>query len=164
MTIGGSTRAYAGGQTSITADRLDVLATDDSDVDPSTAVYGVGGVTGTGAKSTTRISRVTEAFVAAGGNVAVSGGPVNIIAHSDADATANATSAAVSLAIHGPTWCNMHPQYSRSLDPEASHDILIQENHGNQADVRGSITRLVGGEGADIHVIRDDGSNFRNLP
>ena len=72
--------------------------------------------------------------------------------------------AAVQLVIHGQTWCNMHPQYCRSLDPEASHDVLIQENHENTADARGRITRLVGGAGADIHVIRDDGSNFRNMP
>ncbi len=70
----------------------------------------------------------------------------------------------VRLAIHGPTWCNMHPQYSRSLDPEESHDVLIQENHGSVASATGSIVRLVGGEGADIHVIRDDGTNFRNMP
>ncbi len=66
--------------------------------------------------------------------------------------------AAVSLVYHGPTWCNMHAQYCRSTEPEASHDILIQENHGNVATASGSITRLVGGEGADIHVIRDDGT------
>lgn len=72
--------------------------------------------------------------------------------------------ATVSLVCQGQTWCNMHPQYCRSTDPEASHDILIQENHGNEAAADGSITRLVGGAGADIHVIRDDGSNFRNLP
>lgn len=72
--------------------------------------------------------------------------------------------ATVNLVIHGPSWCNMHPQYSRSLEAEASHDILIQENHGNDADVRGSVTRLTSGEGADIHVIRDDGTAFRNLP
>lgn len=71
---------------------------------------------------------------------------------------------AVRLVIHGPTWCNMHPQYSRSLDPEESHDVLIQENHGSVASAKGSIVRLVGGEGADIHVIRDDGTNFRNMP
>ena len=70
----------------------------------------------------------------------------------------------VQLVIHGPSWCNMHPQYCRSLDPEASHDILIQENHGNVATATGGVTRLTGGEGADIHVIRDDGSDFRNLP
>lgn len=70
----------------------------------------------------------------------------------------------VNLVIHGPTWCNMHPQYCRSKDPEESHDILIQENHDSVADARGSITRLVGGAGADIHVLRDDGTNFRNMP
>jgi len=72
--------------------------------------------------------------------------------------------AAVNLIIHGPSWCNMHPQYSRSLDPEARHDILIQENHDNVADAQGKVTRLTGGDGADIHVIRDDGSSFRNMP
>jgi len=72
--------------------------------------------------------------------------------------------ATVKLVIHGPTWCNMHPQYSRSRDPQQMHDVLIQENHGNVADAKGSVTRLTGGEGADIHVLCDDGSNFRNLP
>jgi hypothetical protein len=72
--------------------------------------------------------------------------------------------ATVSLVVHGPTWCNMHPQSCRSTDADAAHDILIQENHGNVATAAGSITRLTGGEGADIHVIRDDGTNFRNLP
>lgn len=72
--------------------------------------------------------------------------------------------AAVNLVYHGTTWCNMHAQYCRSLDPEASHDILIQENHGSSTDAKGSIVKLVGGEGADIHVIRDDGTNFRNMP
>jgi len=72
--------------------------------------------------------------------------------------------AGVQLVIHGQTWCNMHPQYCRSLDPDESHDVLIQENHENTADARGSITKLVGGLGADIHVIRDDGTDFRNMP
>ena len=72
--------------------------------------------------------------------------------------------AAVQLILHGPTWCNMHPQYSRATEPEASHDILVQENHGNETDAKGSVRRLVGGAGADIHVVRDDGSNFRNMP
>jgi hypothetical protein len=58
----------------------------------------------------------------------------------------------------------VHPQYCRSTNAEESHDILVQENHGNVADARGAITKLVGGEGADIHVIRDDGTNFRNMP
>ncbi len=70
----------------------------------------------------------------------------------------------VELVLHGPTWCNIHPQYCRSTDPEGSHDILVQENHDNVADERGQIERLVGGVGADIHVIRDDGTDFRNMP
>ncbi len=72
--------------------------------------------------------------------------------------------AAVRVAISGPTWCNIHPQYSRSLDAEKSHDILIQENHGNVHNLQGVITTLVSGEGADIHVIWDDGTNLRDLP
>ena len=72
--------------------------------------------------------------------------------------------ASVALVLHGQTWCNVHPQYSRSLDPEASHDILVQENHGNVCDTSGRNTRLAGGAGADIHVVRDDGTHFRNLP
>jgi hypothetical protein len=72
--------------------------------------------------------------------------------------------ATVDLILQGQTWCNLHPQYSRSTDAEAGHDILIQENHGNKADPQGEITTLVSGAGADIHVIRDDGTNFRTMP
>ena len=72
--------------------------------------------------------------------------------------------AKVELIIYGQTWCNMHPQYSRSLDPVASHDILIQENHGNLCDAAGVCTKGTGGEGADIHVVRDDGTDLRDLP
>ena len=70
----------------------------------------------------------------------------------------------IELILQGPSWCNVHPQYCRSSDPEASRDILVQENHGNQCDASGRFTRLTGGEGADIHVIRDDGTDFRDLP
>ena len=70
----------------------------------------------------------------------------------------------VRLVLQGPSWCNMHPQYSRSLNPEASHDILVQENHGNVRDADGNVVKLTGGAGADIHVIRDDGTDFRDMP
>ena len=70
----------------------------------------------------------------------------------------------VDLVLTGPTWLNMHPQYCRATAPEAAHDILIQENHGSEYSIDGQCTRLVGGEGADIHLIRDDGTDFRNLP
>jgi len=72
--------------------------------------------------------------------------------------------ASVKLILQGPSWCNVHPQYCRSTDVNAGHDILVQENHDNITDVQGQIKKLVGGVGADIHVIRDDGTNFRNMP
>lgn len=72
--------------------------------------------------------------------------------------------AGVELILHGPSWCNMHPQYSRSLDPLRMRDILVQENHGNVTDINGALLQLTGGLGADIHVIRDDGRNFRDMP
>jgi hypothetical protein len=68
------------------------------------------------------------------------------------------------LILHGPSWFNIHPQYSRSLDPEQGHDLLIQENHGGLCGPGGEDQVLVSGLGADIHVIRDDGQHFRNLP
>ena len=73
-------------------------------------------------------------------------------------------SGAVELILQGPSWCNVHAQYCRSTDPEAARDLLVQENHGNHCDASGRCTRLVGGDGADVHVIRDDGTGFRDLP
>ena len=70
----------------------------------------------------------------------------------------------VRMVLEGPSWCNVHPQYSRSLDAESNHDILVQENHGNRVGADGSLLELVGGDGADIHLIRDDGTDFRNMP
>jgi len=76
----------------------------------------------------------------------------------------NLETPAVELVLSGPSWCNIHPQYSLSTDEEHFRDLLIQENHGNTANPAGDIQRLVGGDGADIHVIRDDGSDFRDMP
>ena len=72
--------------------------------------------------------------------------------------------ATVELVLTGPTWCNIHPQFCRSREAEEKRDILVQENHGNVHDLQGAITGLTGGNGADIHVIRDDGTNFRAMP
>ena len=66
--------------------------------------------------------------------------------------------ASFELVHHGPSWLNMHPQYCRSTDPEASHDLMIQENHGNPHDPVKDTLR------ADVHCICDDGTNFRNFP
>jgi len=63
-----------------------------------------------------------------------------------------------------PTFLNIHPQYCRSADPAASHDILIQENHGGLVGSDGVCTQGTSGNGVDIHVIRDDGTNFRDIP
>ncbi|MEE2752780.1 MAG: hypothetical protein VX910_02270 [Candidatus Latescibacterota bacterium] len=69
----------------------------------------------------------------------------------------------VRLIFSGPSWCNIHPQYTRQTDPGASHNIMIQENHGNTVTADGKLGKLVSGAGADIHLIRDDGSDFRNF-
>ena len=71
---------------------------------------------------------------------------------------------AVELILSGPSWCNVHPQYCRSTAPAYRQDILVQENHDNVCTSTGEIQKLVGGMGADIHVIRDDGTDFRNMP
>lgn len=70
------------------------------------------------------------------------------------------------LPLAGPRWRNMHEQYCRSTDPDAMHDLLVQENHGAVADADGKHLRTVGGDvrGIDIHVIRDDGQSLRSLP
>ena len=73
-------------------------------------------------------------------------------------------SPSVRLVLQGPDFCNMHAQYCRSVGADASHDILVQENHGCVYDASGRVEQLVGGNGADIHVIGDDGANFRNMP
>ncbi len=72
--------------------------------------------------------------------------------------------AEVHLVVHGPTFCNVHPQYCRSLDPEASRDLLIQENHGCICDESGRTTQAYDEHGIDLHVIRDDGNHLRDLP
>jgi hypothetical protein len=69
----------------------------------------------------------------------------------------------VRLIFSGPSWCNIHPQYTRQTGPGASHNIMIQENHGNTVTADGKLGKLVSGAGADIHLIRDDGSDFRNF-
>jgi hypothetical protein len=70
----------------------------------------------------------------------------------------------VALIELGPTFCNLHPQYCRSLDPARAHDLMIQDNHGCDLDAQGKVLKLVSGDGADIHVIRDDGTDWRDLP
>lgn len=68
------------------------------------------------------------------------------------------------LILHGPSWSNIHAQYSRSVDAAHRADILIQENHSGLSTADGRRKRGGGGWGADIHVIKDNGQHLRNLP
>lgn len=70
----------------------------------------------------------------------------------------------VELILAGESWCNIHSQYSRSTNPELIQDILIQENHGNISSATGEIQQLMGDAGVDVHVIKDNGTDFRNMP
>lgn len=72
--------------------------------------------------------------------------------------------AEVALVIEGETWSNMHPQYCRSLDPAHRHDIMIQEGHGLRFLGEGHLMQEDDQRGVDIHLIRDDGTDFRNFP
>jgi hypothetical protein len=72
--------------------------------------------------------------------------------------------ATASVVLRGPTWINMHPQYCRSIEPGESHDLLIQENHGCRTAPDGRPVTSVAGAGVDLHLIRDDGADFRDIP
>lgn len=62
---------------------------------------------------------------------------------------------------------NPHLQYCRSEEPEAMHDLLVQMNHGSSTNAEGKLVRGQGppsDKGVDLHVIRDDGTHWRDLP
>jgi hypothetical protein len=91
--VAGATSAYVGDQTTVTAKRLDVLATDTNTATPTTLVVGVGGITGAGAKATGTISRTTEAYIGTGADIALGTGTLNVHAISEATSAASATGA-----------------------------------------------------------------------
>lgn len=65
------------------------------------------------------------------------------------------------MILHGQTWGNPHLQYCRSLEAEEAHDLLVQEVHSLEViDPPG--THCL--QDVDVHIIRDDGTNFRTLP
>jgi len=71
----------------------------------------------------------------------------------------------VKLVFEGQNFNNTHPQYSNSADPILSHDILIQHNHDSIIDANGtSHGRPPESKGTCLHVIRDDGTNWRDIP
>ena len=62
---------------------------------------------------------------------------------------------------------NPHLRYCPSTVPEASHDLLVQMNHGSHFAPDGTCLLGLGpisDLGVDIHAVRDDGSNWRDLP
>lgn len=70
----------------------------------------------------------------------------------------------VKLVFKDKYFHNMHPQYCRSTDPELSHDIMLQNNHGDSLLVTGRCVRSVSGREGDLHVISDYGTNWRDIP
>ncbi len=74
--------------------------------------------------------------------------------------------AAARIIFTDPEMCNAHPQYSRSTAAPHRYDLLVQHNHGSRCDAQGNFTKLADNAnlGCDIHVIRDDGTNFRDVP
>lgn len=77
----------------------------------------------------------------------------------------NLESPSVKLVFEGRHFNNTHPQYNHSTDPVLSHDILIQHNHDSIIDAGGeSSGRPADSKGTCLHVIRDDGTNWRDIP
>jgi len=70
----------------------------------------------------------------------------------------------LTVPLEGADFCNMHPQYCWADEPALQRDLLIQHNHGSVTSRDGQVTTLVARPGADVHVIRDDGSQWRDMP
>jgi hypothetical protein len=68
------------------------------------------------------------------------------------------------LAVADRDFNNPHLQYCRAMDPEASHDLMIQMNHSLRTPAWGRQVGALSELGVDAHVIRDNGTNWRDLP
>ena len=80
--VSGITRAYAGGQTTIHANSLDIHAKGTNTADSLSTITGAGGITGTGASSTATITQDTSAYIAGGANVTAPNVPIFLTAES----------------------------------------------------------------------------------
>ena len=81
--------------------------------------------------------------------------------------TLDLDSGTAQLVAEDKDFINTHLQYCRSTDPVASHDVLVQMNHGTHTDEQGKrrpVHPPSDIDGADVHVIADDGSNWRDMP
>jgi hypothetical protein len=63
------------------------------------------------------------------------------------------------VVFEGPDVRNPHEQYSRNTHRK----VLVQVNDGIQMDEYGNILKLVGSNGASLHVVNDDGSGHVKL-
>jgi len=64
-----------------------------------------------------------------------------------------------------PEFPSAHLQYCKA--PEAGHDLMVQHAHGALHDETGKSIRNLGPpefKGVDVHVIRDDGTGWRDMP
>ncbi len=59
---------------------------------------------------------------------------------------------------------NPHVQYCRSTELDASHDLMVQMNHRTRRAAPGRPAGSLSERGVDAHVVRDDGTAWRNLP
>ena len=82
-TITGATNAYATGDSTISANGLEILANATNFTTPEVIVSSVGGITGAGASATSVISRTTDAYIGDGGSVSAGTGPVTVSATSN---------------------------------------------------------------------------------
>ncbi|MCC7354985.1 MAG: PD40 domain-containing protein [Anaerolineae bacterium] len=64
-----------------------------------------------------------------------------------------------SMIYEGKDARNAHPQYSHNADRQ----VMVQVNDGIALDEHGNIVRLVGDNGASLHVLNDDGSGCVRL-
>ena len=74
--IAGVTRAYAGGQITVAASKLDIHATDRNTSISEAIIIAGGAIAGAGANSTSRITRATEAYIADGARVMAASTPI----------------------------------------------------------------------------------------
>ncbi|MGH3583921.1 MAG: hypothetical protein ACRDUB_20200, partial [Mycobacterium sp.] len=88
-TIAGATKASATGASTITASQLDILADATNTSTPKVTGQTAGAVTGAGARSSSTISRTTDAFVGDDSSISAGAGPVKVKAtsHSSTDGT-----------------------------------------------------------------------------
>ena len=88
--LDGSTQAYVGGNDVIHAGEVDVFANSTNNASASSVLVGISDVGGAGANVTSTVNHTTKAYIAAGSQVTVTGGSLNVQATSGATSTANA--------------------------------------------------------------------------